>query len=177
MTHRTELPPSRRMPETARLATRQLLEGVASTSREGGAGRWLSRGVVIGAATGLALTGGAAVAFVAFAPATDLSVVRCFTLPEVGTEDDYYGTDAVAASPDQDGPVPVTEAVALCADLWRQGALTYGVKSAPGPDQSSTKTTYPIPELTACVLDSGIAGVFPADADICSRLGLAALQP
>lgn len=165
------------MPADARRATRQLLESTASKAEAGSGRRWLSRTVVIGAAAGLVLTGGAAVAYVAFAPATDQGIVRCFTLPEVGTDDDYYGSDAALASPTQDGPIPITDAVALCADGWRQGALRYGVANAQGPDQGSPRTLFPVPELTACVLDNGIAGVFPADAGICSRLGLASLQP
>lgn len=175
MTQLPQLPPHRSMPAAARHSTRRLLEDAAAAPT-GGLRRWLSRGVVIGGTAALVLTSGAAVAFVALAPATEQGIVRCFTLPELGTADDFYGTDTAQASATNDGPVPIADALAACSDLWRQGALTYGVKTPQGPPQNSSRTVYDVPQLTACVLDSGAAGVFPADSDICSQLGLPRLQ-
>ncbi|MGI8808153.1 MAG: hypothetical protein ACR2KK_09990 [Acidimicrobiales bacterium] len=49
--------------------------------------------------------------------------------------------------------------LAACADLWRQGVLGAGDA---------------VPDLAECVLDSGVAGVFPATPghDVCAGLGL-----
>jgi hypothetical protein len=54
--------------------------------------------------------------------------------------------------------------VAACADLWRQGVLGSGTE---------------VPTLVECVLDSGVAGVFPAASgdDVCARLALPAPAP
>lgn len=87
--------------------------------------------------------------------------MRCFTLPELGTDDDYHGTDVVMASPTQDGPIPITDALAACRDLWRQGVLSYGEKTPQGPDQDSPQTVFAVPELTACVLPTASQGSFP----------------
>lgn len=120
-------------------------------------------------------------AYVAFAPATDQVIVRCFTLPDPGDGDDFYGTDLMLGRETRPGdvpvtgPVPITDPVTACADPWRQGLLSYGVKTPVAEELSPT--ALPVPQLTACVLESGIAGVFPADRGICARLGLPSLAP
>ena len=62
----------------------------------------------------------------------------------------------VVVSVDEDGPV------AACAEVWRRGALGTGGD---------------IPDLAECVLDSGVAGVFPSTSgqDVCSVLNLPAV--
>ncbi|MDQ3897133.1 MAG: hypothetical protein M3326_07800, partial [Actinomycetota bacterium] len=58
----------------------------------------------------------------------------------------------------RDGPV------AACADLWRRGVLGSGGD---------------VPPLTECVLDTGVAGVFPASpgGDVCTRLVVPSTAP
>ncbi|MDQ3641409.1 MAG: hypothetical protein M3450_08090 [Actinomycetota bacterium] len=62
----------------------------------------------------------------------------------------------VVVSVDEDGPV------AACAELWRRGVLG---------------TAGEVPDLGECVLDSGVAGVFPSTSgqDVCGALKLPAV--
>ncbi len=63
-------------------------------------------------------------------------------------------SNTAVAIVDERGPI------AACADLWRDGAFGSGVE---------------VPALVQCVLNSGVAGVFPTapGEDICTRLNLA----
>jgi hypothetical protein len=53
-----------------------------------------------------------------------------------------------------------------CSELWRTGALTH-------PDVEPGA----VPPLTGCVFSSGLLAVYPGDAAVCARLGLAAMDP
>lgn len=74
----------------------------------------------------------------------------------------YEGADLEARAEvvgvDRRGPI------AACADLWRRGGLGVGGE---------------VPPLAECVLDSGVAGVFPATSgpDVCARLTLPSVVP
>jgi hypothetical protein len=136
--------------------------------------RWASRGVVLGVAGALVASGGAAAAYVTFAQANDRSVVRCFTVPDPGSEETFSGTDvALVGSPTDDAAL-IDDALGLCRQLWSDGVIRPGSPNAVGPEPGVS--SYPVPDLTACVLDSGIAGVFPAGVEICDRFGLPRLQ-
>ena len=54
-----------------------------------------------------------------------------------------------------------TDPVTACAELWRNGSLG--------------STTY-VPQLTACVLDTGAVAVMPGEASVCAALGIASLS-
>jgi len=66
--------------------------------------------------------------------------------------------DSAVVSVEEGGPV------AACAEQWRRGVFGAGREA---------------PELAECVLDSGVAGVFPVTSgeDVCGRLGLAPVVP
>jgi hypothetical protein len=67
-----------------------------------------------------------------------------------------------------DGNIAIVNAdgrdpTAICGELWREGAMGGG----PAPES-----------LAACVLDTGVIGVFPSSGeDACKQLGLADLPP
>jgi hypothetical protein len=125
--------------------------------------------VAIGLAALSLLFGGAAVGYVAWAPARDQDQIRCYTSPTLqGGDDDFLGTTAVQAIPSGGGPTKVSP-IDICAMLWENGILRSGEKVVgAGP----LLTNQPVPQLVACTLDNGIAAVFPGDAGTCERLGL-----
>lgn len=57
---------------------------------------------------------------------------------------------------------PADDPVAACADAWRTGL--FGNEPVP-------------PSLHGCVSSTGLAAVYPGGSEVCSRLGLAQLQP
>ncbi len=76
---------------------------------------------------------------------------------------------AAAAQPDADlvqVPQPDQLTPDACAPLWRTGVLT-------SPDIEPGT----VPPLTGCVFPSGLLAVYPGDAAVCARLGLAAVDP
>jgi hypothetical protein len=81
---------------------------------------------------------------------THLESIGCFETAEL---------DGNIAVVNADGRDPT----AICADLWREGAMGHG----PAPES-----------LAACVLTTGPVGVFPSSGDdTCEQLGLADLPP
>lgn len=72
---------------------------------------------------------------------------------------------ACMASTDPQGDViaiaPSIDPVAACAVLWADGSLGDGE----------------VPPLSGCVNSAGLAAVYPAGSEICSKLGLAELDP
>jgi len=63
----------------------------------------------------------------------------------------------------------VVNALATCEVDWREGFLGLGkrpLRSQLPPDQRT------VPPLVACVLNDGVAAVFPGTNATCSRLGL-----
>lgn len=108
------------------------------------------RATLVAAGLAVFLLCGAAVAYVATRPATELSSVGCYETPDL-----QANTTMVAA----DGRPPQD----LCAQVWTEGAVADGVTQAPA--------------LTTCVLDSGAAAVFPGDpGETCAQLGLSELE-
>lgn len=90
----------------------------------------------------------AAAAWVATRPADDPTGVACY-------RDVDLGADIVVAEP------VAGDAVRACAPAWSEGPFGFGEP----------------PPLMGCVLETGLAGVFPAmDGDPCDRLGLAHLS-
>jgi hypothetical protein len=127
--------------------------------------RWTRRrvAVVAGAAALVVVGGGTAVAMLSFERAPVRSVAHCFpfvtsdfTNPALGPDVAFSGGDTAAA------------AIDACTAEWATGALvpTPPYAGSPGP------STQPVPPLVACVLPSGVVGVFPGPAQTCTRLGL-----
>jgi hypothetical protein len=169
------VPAARPLPRHARAAVRRLLEEVVS--EQGGPGpagrrqRWLprrfSRGMVLLVVGVTALGGGVAGALEAVKPAAEKRVVRCYSEPALGTGAEFPGV--TVARGNGPGPVPIHDALRTCAELWRQGVIVAGVRSPAAP---VTEGDSRVPRLAACTLATGVAAVFPGDADTCRRLGL-----
>lgn len=122
-------------------------------------------GVGVVAAVVLGSGAGFAYSQISSAPVTDHTQARCYTTTAAGVNgDDFPGTTVAVA----DGS-SVSDALTACADLWRQGVLRAGGSNAQAPDPDGT---FPVPQLTACVLDNGQAAIVPGTAGTCHSLGL-----
>jgi hypothetical protein len=132
------------------------------------------RGVTLGlAAAGLALAGGGvAVAVLATQQPTDADIVRCFAVATTAVDDPTLSIDgAWATEPDGTGPSSAARAELICTSLWERGELA---ATPPHVRPDSAGTARPVPPLQACVLPSGIVGVFPGGSDTCTSLRLPA---
>lgn len=161
-----EVPDPRLMPANSRRATHTLLEQVVN--RPPHRLRWTTRGgVLLSLGVAAVLSGGAATAYVALTPApvTDNGVARCYSQPSLAGGDDFPGTSVALAAP-RSGRAQITDAVQLCAQAWRDGAVT-------GQGPASGGAPRPVPQLVECTLPSGIAAVFPGASTTCQKLGLA----
>lgn len=168
------IPSPRSMPAARRQEVRQLLETAVASPTDVASSRWRSRSFAIGAGAALALAGGtAAAAYVTFAPATDKSAVRCYTDMTLGNGSDFHGTTVAVAGPDGTGPASIDDALAACTRVWRDGVITMGATNAQGPAREGS--VYPVPPLSACVAEDGVAIVFPGEG-VCARLGVPQLQ-
>lgn len=87
-----------------------------------------------------------------------------FAVLRISSVSDPTGV-ACMASTDPQGDVvalaPSPDPIAACAVLWSSGTLGDGE----------------VPPLSGCVNSAGLAAVYPADSEICGRLGLAELDP
>lgn len=105
-------------------------------------------------------------------------LVQCHTTLVAGEGDEFDGTTVARAQGARtgdpgSGPVSIDDAIAACADLYRQGVLTVGSTNAQGPDPASAGR---VPPLVGCVTRDGVAAVFPSDSGaLCSSLGMRSL--
>lgn len=159
-----ELPKQRTMPRAA--------DHQALIERYAGSGRPRSRAVrriaVMVAGGAVVLGGGsAAVAYVsAMKPEVPpMKLTQCFTK---ATLDDAYSRQTGMVTRDHSA----RSAVQVCTVLWKAGLLR--LNSTQDGTTSNTHE-YPVPPLTACVLSSGVAAVFPGDDTTCAGLGLPSL--
>jgi hypothetical protein len=177
------LPPPRGWSGDRRTAVRDLLvEEVARSKRP-----WWRRSrrtatVSVGALA-LVLAGGAASAYVAFKAPTNLASVVCYSAasPEVlkdadsenkvaaAQEEKPAGAGATATKP---RPLAGKDPVAACTPLWEDGLLVAGDQKLNPNARPDGVADRRVPNLVACTLKEGVAGVFPGDADTCERLGL-----
>lgn len=170
------------LPEEVRAAQRAQLRAMIAADLAAGAApaspvrgrasarhwrRW-STALIAGGA--LALTGGVAVAFLPRSQPTQLDLVRCFSRAEPPFGESPRVPSAALS---QHGTLleSAHEAIDLCASLWRDGWL-------PDPETKDQDDpppgNQPVPELHACVLPDGVAGVFPGQESVCISLGLPA---
>lgn len=171
MSYLLEVPPPRPLPPAVREAQCRLLEDIVARRRPA----WRSRFAVLSAA--LLLTGGGVATAVGlrYRDATDKSIARCYTSAVRADGRMFPGTSIKIAnrrsSADQAEPVAglVTDAVAQCSQLWRDGQLSSGQSAV--QDQAPGEPHF-VPPLVGCVLADGTAAVFPGDSDTCERLGL-----
>jgi hypothetical protein len=110
----------------------------------------------------------------ATAPVTNTARARCYTSVSPAPAGAYglLGTTVSLTKPDG-SPAQVTDALDVCAVLWRQGLLTTG-KAGLGP---LIGRNHPVPELVACVMANGVAAVFPGGPRTCAKLGLPRARP
>ncbi|MEV7694010.1 hypothetical protein AB0N73_11855 [Microbacterium sp. NPDC089189] len=126
---------------------------------------WGSAGLV-GA---VALTTGAAILFGA-TPVTDKTIVHCLSSTIRDADGTYPGSSATIA--DGNGPGRVDDALALCAQMWKQGALNPSVDPT-----APTQSPGMVPPLQVCVMRDGTAAVVPSSsASVCQSLGMASLE-
>jgi hypothetical protein len=175
MTDIDRIPPPRAMARGRRDAIRGALEAeVRGTRRPWWRRSW--QGIAVGGgALALVLAGGAATAYVAFKPAEDKASVVCYSQPDLDS-DSVPGTRvAVArnmpagAKESDSGTVAIANPVEACAQAWQDGQIsTTGAREV--PEDSTAR--YQVPDLVACTLEEGVAGVFPGSPSTCERLGL-----
>ena len=129
----------------------------------------IAAGVVALSAGGMSV----AAAFNAFSTPTNRNVAHCYATADLGDSTNHTNF-AIATPVDPTVTVALgdaaSEALDTCAGDWSQGRFSSTDPKVRVPDTSGKK--YPVPPLTACVLESGEVGVFPGTNDICQRLGL-----
>jgi hypothetical protein len=103
------------------------------------------------------------------APVTNTSRARCYTSVRPAFTGAYGLIGTTVTLTKLDGKSErVTDALGICAVLWRQGLLRPGEPGL-GPRIGSH---HPVPSLVACVLPDGVAAVFPGRPHTCARLSL-----
>ena len=113
----------------------------------GGRRRRPSKRLMVGVAVATAGLVAAAAAWVVTRPADNPTRVACYAAADLEAD-----TAPLAAG--------LGDPVAACQEVWRTGPFqAWGA----------------VPPLAACVLPSGIVGVFPGEPSVCDRLGLARL--
>lgn len=166
-------PPTRPFPPGRRDQTRRVLEDAARATLRRRRRRWLSRTTIAAGAAALLTTGGVATAYVGYRAAHETSDVRCYTKVVRDSGEDFPGTTVTTRGTGSNGRTAPADPVRACADLWRQGVLRPGARTAGDVDGG----THRVPPLQACVLDNGIAAVYPAaDPRTCAGLGLPRLR-
>ena len=144
----------------------------ATTGRYGRrSGRRKARRVAAVVVTVIAAMSGGGVAYAHFANSTEPTYrgeARCYTIASLKGGANFYGL-TVAASGNPNVPAVVANALATCEADWREGFLEQGkrpLRNQLPPDQRV------VPPLVACVLNDGVAAVFPGNSATCARLGL-----
>jgi len=164
------------MPESRRRALRGLmLDQVAASASPRRSRRRVVLAVAVAGGAVVAVLGGG-VAYSALSgsgPVTDHGTARCYTVPAYRAGGNHFPGTTVAMADSAAGQGTVTDAVGICAALWRAGILQSG---SAGPLRNPAKATYPVPTLVQCVLPDGAAAVFPGATGLCVRLGLQAAQ-
>jgi hypothetical protein len=158
-------------PATTLRATevRKLLEALVSDQPRAGRRRRLmpmmgGATVLLPAACASVVTGDHA-----SAPVTNTSWARCYTSASLAPAGAYKFIGTTVTLTNVSGAsARVTDALGVCAVLWRQGLLIRG-KAGLGP---RIGRDHRVPPLVACVMPDGIAAVFPGHARTCAALGL-----
>jgi hypothetical protein len=161
------------LPSQRAAAVRALLEDVVAERPQPG---WRRRFMptATGAAVALLLAACAGVvagdhATAPVRPVTNTTRARCYTSASLAPAGGYGFMGTIVTLSNRNGrPVQVTDALSVCAVLWRQGLLRRGIAGL-GPRIGSH---HPVPPLVVCVMPDGVAAVFPGRAHTCADLGL-----
>lgn len=122
------------------------------------------RSAIAGGILAVAGAGVAAVVLLEERPVTETSVVYCLEGPYRNPDGSLSGAGASIATPD--GVVSITDAEAVCVQMWEAGAFEENDPLSATP----TPGTAPA-EFTTCVNDAGEAAVVPGRIE-CSVLRL-----
>lgn len=154
--------------QSARAQLVDISEGRRTFSHPGGR-------VIIAAVVASAVVGVSAFAFVAKSePVSDHSYAVCRAGADTGA---FEMQIASGSSSPTDQQVMVANAQATCADLWSLGVLRLGESREFVAQGENLRRDYPVPSLTSCVDDAGVAVVIPSDSPrACQGLGLAPAQ-
>lgn len=171
--------PHRAVPQERRQADLRMLREMVGRKDRQHAPRRRNLLVVL-PIVGLGVSATTAAAF-AFLPSEHASVhdsVRCYGRVSADTRGGYPGTDVGIASAMGMPPSDVAAtAVSSCAAVWRAGLLTAAGASRPNHPGNEFAAPAAVPQLTACVLSSGQAAVYPGRQSICEQLGIHPLAP
>lgn len=131
------------------------------------------RRIVVGSLAGMLLVGGVATGATLVLNASQVSnmtLVQCLSSTDAKSDGTYPGSSATVEN--RGGPGRVTDALALCTQMWEEGALN--------DDSDPTAPTHApavAPPLQVCVLRDGSAAVVPSTSEsICLSLGMAPLD-
>lgn len=126
------------------------------------------RVTIAGGVLAVAGAGVAAVVLLEDRPVSETSVVHCLEGPYRNSDGTLSGAAASIATPD--GVIAITDAEAVCVQMWEAGAF------ADNDPLSATPTPAVAPtDFTTCVNDEGEAAVVPGTIE-CSVLRLHPFQ-
>jgi len=122
---------------------------------------------------GLALSAGAFA--VAVSGEDEAALVSCFSAPDLAApHHDVF--DVEIGDAHRRGALTALDATSSCSLVWASGGFD------PRADPTNVDPIYPVPPLTACRFNNGLAAVFPNTENIaadklCGTLGLAVWKP
>lgn len=120
----------------------------------------------------------AAAAFLPAEHATVHDTVRCYGTVSNDGGRGFPGSEVgIAVAPGKRPADVPAVAVSSCAALWRAGLLSSTGVVRPRSDGAPPAAPATVPALTACVLRTGQAAVYPAAEQVCEQLGLPPLAP
>jgi hypothetical protein len=132
--------------------------------------------VAVGLGAAVALAGGTAAAYVLTQrPVTETSLVHCFSRAELSAAGEFPGTSVAVTVPSRhaDGPAPIEDALAACAQAWQDGLLDPSAPiGAPLPDPDPRRNAAVPDQLAVCVTPDGAAAVVPGGPAACATLEL-----
>ncbi len=121
------------------------------------------------ATTSVLVVGGTAAAWVAASRPDDPN--NAYSSSEASTDRDEWALHGVGTAVNADTcKQDRLNAVEVCADLWRTGVVR-----EPGTHQSPSGQ-YPVPTLTACVVDDQLV-IYPGGPGVCGQLKVPAAEP
>lgn len=123
---------------------------------------------IAGGVLTIAGAGVAAVVLLEERPVSETSVVHCLDGPYRNSDGTLPGAAASVATPD--GVIPITDAEALCVEMWEGGAF-----EDHDPLDATPSPAVAPKEFTTCVTDEGEAAVVPGIIE-CSVLRLHPFQ-
>lgn len=129
---------------------------------------------VAGLASTVVASTGTAWAYQQFSEAAVTDEVRCYAMPDLGDGITYPGLTTTSQEMMSGQSMTAAEAINACTVSWTAGVL---VEGDPQMHEPYEHTTDKVPQLSACIVEDGVAGVFPGGPGTCASLGLPQLTP